>query len=165
MCCRYGYRFELVEWSYVFDAVLSVLPLVPVLVVDVLVSFAATRTAGKYTADYDEDTTVTGALFFGQGLLCCPLSTNSTKVSLLNFAIAGPGTRVPTLIVGCTSLLMFLCPPFFTWYVPRFYLSFLLLFTALGFLHKNLVDSYWKLTRLEYTPKSLRKTCRFGGVH
>lgn len=144
-----GFSYGSVHWATVGKAILEVLPLIPVIIVDVLVGFAATRKQGEFEPTFDGDSLLTGILFWVQGVGCAPLSTNSTKLSLLNLSIAGTRTRVPTLICGLFCSILFFAPPVIAPYFPRFYLGYLLLFNALGFLVKNLYDARHHMTKSE----------------
>lgn len=135
-----------VRWRAVLNALWTFLPLVPAIVVDVLVGMAVTRKAINIEPDLDKDSQITGGLFLVESCLSCPLTTNSGKLSLINASLVGKYSRIPSLINGGVTAFLFFQFRGIGKYAPRFYLGFILLSNALGFVVKNLYDSRHHMT-------------------
>eukprot|EP00928_Gymnodinium_smaydae_P019692 TRINITY_DN17568_c0_g1_i1.p1 TRINITY_DN17568_c0_g1~~TRINITY_DN17568_c0_g1_i1.p1 ORF type:complete len:1024 (+),score=226.73 TRINITY_DN17568_c0_g1_i1:373-3072(+) len=146
-----GYQLDKCHWESVAEAVQQFAPLIPLLIFSTFVGFGATRKAGGFQLSFDEDAELTGKLFSLQALALLPMCVTSTKVNLVNIAICGGTSRVPTIICGGLMCLIFFLGPIILPLCPRWYLAYLLLFNALGgFLVKNVIDSYFHVAKMEY---------------
>ena len=117
--------------------------------VSILLNVAGLEVTAKREADLDPELTTVGlsnlvAGAFGGYVNGVPLSR-----STLAFKLAG-NSRIPSLCVGASSLVMLAINPGFLAYVPKCVLGGLLLSLGLDLLYRWLIASSRQLLRLEY---------------
>ena len=100
-------------------------------------------------ANLERELNVTGAANMLSGLLGGYAGCISVSRSILNFSIGGRG-RLSGLTVAALSLLMLMVAPALLGLIPKFVLGGLLLYLGADQLHKWIVESRRRLSKLEY---------------
>lgn len=100
-------------------------------------------------ANLERELNVTGAANILTGALGGYAGCISVSRSVLNFSSGGRG-RLSGLTVAALSLLMLAVAPYLLGFIPKFVLGGLLLYLGADQLHKWIIDSRKRLSKLEY---------------
>lgn len=100
-------------------------------------------------ANLERELNVTGAANVMSGLLGGYAGCISVSRSILNFSIGGRG-RLSGFTVAALSLLMLVIAPALLGFIPKFVLGGLLLYLGADQLHKWIIESRRRLSKLEY---------------
>lgn len=100
-------------------------------------------------ANLERELNVTGTANIVTGALCGYAGCISVSRSVLNFSSGGRG-RLSGLTVAALSLLMLAIAPELLGFIPKFVLGGLLLYLGADQLHKWIIESRRRLSKLEY---------------
>jgi len=118
---------------------------------DNMLKLASTESAISVDFDYNHEMIVGGASTVVAALLGGSPAYSQTKFNVLNYAMTHSTTSaLPSCVVGFFCGALFFSGAPLINYLPRFMLSGLLVFSAVGFLVENLWDSRTKFQRLNF---------------
>ena len=118
---------------------------------DNMLKLASTESAISVDFDYNHEMIVGGASTVFAALLGGSPAYSQTKFNVLNYAMTHSTTSsLPSCVVGFFCGALFFSGVPLINYLPRFMLSGLLVFSAVGFLVENLWDSRTKFQRLNF---------------
>lgn len=136
-------------WSAVPDLLGNVVAVIFVTASSTLFNTTGIEVAVHREANLERELNVTGAANILTGVLGGYAGCISVSRSILNFSSGGRG-RLSGFTVAAISLLMLAIAPELLGFMPKFVLGGLLLYLGADQLHKWLIESRKRLSRLEY---------------
>lgn len=136
-------------WSAVPDLLGNVVAVIFVTASSTLFNTTGIEVAVHREANLERELNVTGAANILTGVLGGYAGCISVSRSILNFSSGGRG-RLSGFMVAAISLLMLAIAPELLGFMPKFVLGGLLLYLGADQLHKWLIESRKRLSRLEY---------------
>jgi SulP family sulfate permease len=136
-------------WSAVPDLLGNLVAVIFVTASSTLFNTTGIEVAVHREANLERELNVTGAANILTGALGGYAGCISVSRSVLNFSSGGRG-RLSGLTVAALSLLMLGVAPLLLGFIPKFVLGGLLLYLGADQLHKWIVDSRKRLSKLEY---------------
>ena len=148
------FAFDLDEWRRLPWRLLpaisaDIIAVLFVTVVSILLNVAALEVTAKREADLDRELTTAGISNLVSAALGGYVNGVPLSRSTLAFRLAG-NSRIPSLCVAASSLVMLGISPGFLAYVPRSVLGGLLLSLGLDLLYRWIVTSWRQLSLVEY---------------
>lgn len=142
---------QMIRWDAIISA-MPVLMLMAVIVsIDVLLKLAGTEKQLQVSLNMNREMLVSASgTFINAGFFGAP-GYAQTKFSVINFAIVRDASnRVPAICCALFNAAMYFSGFPLINYLPRFFLSGLLIFAGAGFLVENLIDARGTLSRSEF---------------
>lgn len=136
-------------WSAVPDLLGNLVAVIFVTASSTLFNTTGIEVAVHREANLERELNVTGAANMLSGALGGYAGCISVSRSILNFSSGGRG-RLSGLTVACMSLLMLAIAPELLGFMPKFVLGGLLLYLGADQLHKWIIESRKRLSKLEY---------------
>jgi SulP family sulfate permease len=136
-------------WSAVPDLLGNLVAVIFVTASSTLFNTTGIEVAVHREANLERELNVTGFANIVAGALAGYAGCISVSRTILNFSSGGRG-RLSGLTVAAVSLLMLAAAPDLLTYMPKFVLGGLLLYLGADQLHKWLIDSRKRLSKLEY---------------
>lgn len=136
-------------WSAVPDLLGNLAAVIFVTASSTLFNTTGIEVAVHREANLERELNVTGAANMLSGALGGYAGCISVSRSILNFSSGGRG-RLSGLTVACMSLLMLAIAPELLGFMPKFVLGGLLLYLGADQLHKWIIESRKRLSKLEY---------------
>ena len=140
-----------VSWTSLTSCVPTWIVMILIVILDNGLKLASTEASLAIDFDYNHEMKVGGAATLLSAIFCGSPTYSQTKFNVLNYGMTrSTSRRLPSLVVGIFSGTLF----FSGWplidYLPRFVLSGLLLFSAVGFLLDNLWDTRKTYVRADF---------------
>jgi MFS superfamily sulfate permease-like transporter/CRP-like cAMP-binding protein len=142
---------QMIRWDAIISAI-PVLMLMSVIVsIDVLLKLAGTEKQLQVSLNMNREMLVSASgTFINAGFFGAP-GYAQTKFSVINFAIVRDASnRVPAICCALFNAVMYFSGFPLINYLPRFFLSGLLIFAGAGFIVENLIDAKGTLSRSEF---------------
>jgi sulfate permease, SulP family len=136
-------------WSAVPDLLGNVVAVIFVAASSTLFNTTGIEVAVHREANLERELNITGVANILTGALAGYAGCISVSRSILNFSSGGRG-RLSALTVAAISLLMLAVAPELLGFMPKFVLGGLLLYLGADQLHKWLIESRRRLSKLEY---------------
>lgn len=136
-------------WFAIPDLLGNVVAVIFVTAASTLFNTTGIEVATHREANLERELNVTGAANILTGLLGGYAGCSSISRSILNFSTGGRG-RLSGLTVAVLSLLMLAIAPALLGFIPKFVLGGLLLYLGADQLHKWIIESRKRLSKLEY---------------
>ncbi|WP_256807628.1 SulP family inorganic anion transporter [Bradyrhizobium sp. Bra64] len=136
-------------WSAVPDLLGNVVAVIFVTASSTLFNTTGVEVAVHRETNLERELNVTGVANILTGALAGYAGCISVSRTILNFSSGGRG-RLSSLTVAAISLLMLAVAPELLGFMPKFVLGGLLLYLGADQLHKWLIESRKRLSRLEY---------------
>ena len=139
-----------VNWSSLGACIPTWLVMILIVNLDNMLKLASTESALQIDFDYNHEMQVGGAASLVNGVLCGSPAYGQTKFNVLNYGMTHSTERaLPSVVCALFCGVLFLSGLPLIDYLPRFMLSGLLLFSAVGFLVENLIDTRKKFAARE----------------
>ena len=136
-------------WFAVPDLLGNVVAVIFVTASSTLFNTTGIEVAVHREANLERELNVTGAANILTGMLGGYAGCSSISRSILNFSSGGRG-RLSGLTVAALSLLMLAVAPDLLGFIPKFVIGGLLLYLGADQLHKWIIESRKRLSKLEY---------------
>ena len=136
-------------WSGVPDLLGNLIAVIFVTAASTLFNTTGIEVAVHREANLERELNVTGFANILTGALAGYTGCVSVSRTILNFSSGGRG-RLSGLTVAAVSLLMLAVAPALLGYMPKFVLGGLLLYLGAGQLHKWIIESRKRLSKIEY---------------
>ncbi|KAH9252948.1 hypothetical protein BASA81_009104 [Batrachochytrium salamandrivorans] len=147
----YG-RSQLVDWDAIGYVASQIVVMMFVVTLESVMKQAATKKLLKaFDMRIDHE-----LMLVGKANMMCALFVGSVgypqpKLTYVNYSIVrNTTTRVGGMLVACVALILFFASFPLVNYLPRFWLTAVLIFAASGFIIDNLYDGLWIYTKKEY---------------
>ena len=146
-----GIARENISWSSLATCVPTWVVMLLITSLDNMLKLASTESSLAIDFDYNHEMKVGGATTILTALLCGSPAYGQTKFNVLSFGMTHSTERsLPALVCGAFCGVLFFSGLPLIDYLPRFMLAGLLLFSAVGFLMENLVDTRHRFNRLNF---------------
>ena len=131
-----------VSWISLFACLPSWIVMIFIVVLDNGLKLASTEASLAIDFNYNHEMTVGGGATLLSAVCCGSPAYSQTKFNVLNYGMTrSTSRRLPSLVCGIFNGVLFFSGLPLIDYLPRFVLSGLLLFSAVGFLVDNLWDT------------------------